>query len=154
MYKKIIPFILLLSLSWGLSFAQASHDQQEQDIQIITNFLDDIADENIRPDVILSKHVRIKETTSNEGYDYLEASINEVRLNLQTKNVREIAYIPFQSVPNKELRDIDLEGKPIENMYFLRYKNRQMLAVYIEEGKIGSFTLVSKGNKIAHFVTY
>lgn len=154
MQKKNIPFILLLSVSWIASFAQTSTDKQERDIRIIKDFLLDVADENIRPDLILSKHVRITETSSNEEYDYLEASIDEIRLNLQTKNIQEIAYIPFQSLPKKEVRDIDPEGKPIENMYFLRYKNRQMLAIYIEEDKIASFTLVSKGDKVAHFVTY
>ncbi len=154
MQKKIVLFILLFSVSCVASIAQTSTDKQERDIQIITDFLLDVADENIRPDLILSKHVRMTETSSNEEYDYLEASIDEIRLNLQTKNMQEIAYVPFLSLPKKELRDIDPEGKPIENMYFLRYKNRQMLAIYIEENKIASFTLVSKGDKVAHFVTY
>ncbi|GHE23681.1 hypothetical protein [Sphingobacterium griseoflavum] len=154
MQKKIILFIFLLSLSWISGIAQVDHEKQKHDIAIIKAFLLDVADESIRPDLILSKHVRIEEMSSNEEYDYLEASINEIRLNLQTKNIAEIAYIPFRSLPKQDIRDIDPEGKPTENMYFLRYKNRQMLALYLEDNKIASFTLVSKGNKTAHFVTY
>lgn len=154
MRYKIVPLFLLFSLSWLLSSAQVDESKQEQDIQIIETFLFDVADENVRPDLILSKHVLINETSSDEAYDYLEASINEIRLNLQTKNIEEIEYVPFHSLSKKDTRDIDPEGKPTENMYFLRYKNRQMLAVYIEDNKIASFTLVSKGNKVAHFVTY
>ncbi len=154
MQYKVISFFLLFHLGWLSSHAQVATSTQEHDIQLIQDFLNDVADENKRPDVILSKHVLITETSSDEGYDYLEASINEIRLNLQTKNIDEIEYLPFQALPKKEVRDIDPEGKPTDKMYFLRYKNRQMLAVYIEGDKIGSFTLVSKGNKVAHFVTY
>ncbi|MFD1768497.1 hypothetical protein [Sphingobacterium suaedae] len=127
---------------------------QETDIKRIQAFIRDIADPAIRADIILSQHVLIEETDTHEGYDYLEASIEEIRVNLQTKNINDIHYIPFHELPKRETRDIDPEGKPTNRMYFLQYKNRQMLAIYVAQDKIASFTLVSKGDKIAHFVTY
>jgi len=150
MQKPIVrTFLVLFAL---ISFAKAQGDNNT-DITLIKDFIYDIADERIRPDVILSRHVLLEETTTDEQYDYLEASIEEIRVNLQPKNLDEIEYVPFQALSRRETRDIDPEGKPTEKMYFLRYKKRQMLAVYIAEDKIASFTLVSKGDR-AHFVTY
>lgn len=154
MLKRLHLTFFIAVLFFGVGKAQPPSSATTEDIRIIQAFIADVADETIRPDVILSQHVLVENTTSDEAYDYLEASVEEIRLNLQTKNVEEIEYIPFDKLPRKETRDIDPEGKPTDKMYFLRYKNRQMLAVYIANKKIASFTLVSKGNKIAHFVTY
>ena len=125
----------------------------EEDIALIKDFIAEVADESQRADIILAKYVAIEQTHTDEGYDYLEASIEEIRLNLQPKNLDEIEYIPFRALPKRETRDIDPEGKPTDRMYFLHYKERQMLAVYLADNKIASFTLVSKGDR-AHFVTY
>ncbi|NQD69180.1 hypothetical protein HP439_00405 [Sphingobacterium shayense] len=152
MNRVIYTFALVLTI---ISSSRAQkNDAANKDIAIVQAFISDVNNPSIRADVILAKHVQIEKTTSNEGYDYLEASINEIRLNLQTKNVDNITYIPFDELSRRETDDIDPEGKPTNKMYFLYYKNRQMLAVYIENDRIASFTLVSKGNKIAHFVTY
>lgn len=148
---SFIFYLLTLSLP---SFAQEQAQNQEGDIQLIKNFIHDISVDSIRADLILSKHVLINDTESDEQYDYLEASIEEISLNLQTKNPADLIYIPFAKLPRKETRDIDPEGKPTDKMYFIKYKGRLMLSVYIAEDKIASFTLVSIGNNVARFVTY
>ncbi|MCC2599711.1 hypothetical protein [Sphingobacterium sp. FBM7-1] len=152
MLKIISGFLLFCFVSQHVN-AQTLENTTQEDIDLIKAFIADIADATQRPDIILSKHVLLERTSTDEEYDYLEASIEEIRINLQPKNLNEIAYIPFQALSRRDTRDIDPEGKPTEKMYFLRYKNRQMLAVYIAKDKIASFTLVSKGDK-AHFVTY
>jgi len=149
---KILSGFLLFCFITHVT-AQPTVTTKQDDIQLIKDFVADIADETLRPDIILSRHVLLEQTDTDEEYDYLEASIEEIRINLQPKNLNEIVYTPFKALPNRETRDIDPEGKPTDSMYFLRYHNRQMLAVYIAQGKIASFTLVSKGDK-AHFVTY
>lgn len=155
MQKITQAFLLLFTLtSWAFGQTPSSEaSEAKDDITIIRDFIHDIADEKIRPDVILTRHVLMETTKKDEEYDYLEASIEEIRINLQPKNIDEIAYIAFQDMPKRETHDIDPEGKPTDKMYFLQYRKRQMLAVYIAEGKIASFTLVSKGRQ-AHFVTY
>ena len=152
MLKTTIIFSLFLSF-FSPAFAQSDEATTAHDIALIQAFIQDIASDSLRADVILAKHVRIENTHSDDAYDYLEASIDEIRLNLQTKNLAEIDYIPFDELPRRETRDIDPEGKPTDKMYFLWYKNRQMLAVYISDEQIASFTLVSKGRQ-AHFITY
>lgn len=151
MQQTIQTFLILFTSTLWASGQTAC--TTKDDITLIKDFISDIADESLRPDVILSRHVLLEQTTADEEYDYLEASIEEIKINLQLKNLDEIAYIPFQALSKKETYDIDAEGKPTDKMYFLRYKNRQMLAIYIAKDKIASFTLVSKGDR-AHFVTY
>ena len=148
---KILQRLFIVFISISSVAAQAPYS--DSDKLLIQDFITDIANEKIRPDVILSKYVALQQTVTDEQYDYLEASIEEVRINLQPKNIDEIEYVPFTDMPKREIRDIDTEGKPTDKMFFLRYRNRHMLAIFILEDKIGSFTLVSKGNK-AHFVTY
>ncbi len=152
MNRILYSFALVLVLC-SSSTAQKKEMGDDQ-TRLIQAFINDIADPEIRADVILAKHVKIDQTNTDEGYDYLEASINEIRLNLQTKEVDAIDYVPFNELSRRETNDIDPEGKSTNNMYFLFYKKRQMLAVYLENNKIASFTLVSKGNNVAHFVTY
>src|SRR5690606_8702165 len=81
------------------------------DISILQDFIDDIANLENRADLILSKHVLIENTSTDEAYDYLEASIEEIRLNIQTKDLNAIEYVPFQELPRRETNDIDPEGK-------------------------------------------
>lgn len=153
MQKILLQGFFLLFCSIQPVIAQTSETTAQDDIALIKDFIFDIADETQRPDLILSRHVLLEQTETDEEYDYLEASIEEIRINLQPKNLNEIEDLPFQALSKRETRDIDPEGKPTDKMYFLRYRNRQMLAIYIAQNKIASFTLVSKGNK-AHFVTY
>ncbi|MFD2553332.1 hypothetical protein [Sphingobacterium tabacisoli] len=150
--KVLISFLLLI-LSTSLRAQESIPKDYNKDIRYIQSFIRDLANENKAVDIILSQYL-IVENPSDEIYDYLEVSLEEVRINLMTKNLEEIDYIPYSKMPKKEIRDIDPEGLDTDNMYFLHYRKRQMLAVYLENGKIGSFTLVSKGNNLAHFVLY
>lgn len=133
---------------------EQQQQQQQQDLEIIKAFLQDVVNPDLRSDVILSQHVLLEKAPSNDNYDYLEASIDEIRLNFWDKDFELIEYLPFNKLPRKETRDIDPEGKATDKMYFIRYNNRQLLAIYLDKDKIASFTLVSKGNNVAHFVTY
>ncbi|WP_437920880.1 hypothetical protein [Sphingobacterium sp. LRF_L2] len=152
---RIISLSIILYFFCSIGHAQSSFEtDQDKDIAVIQSFLKDIANTSTRPDVILSQHVLIENTNTDEAYDYLEASIDEIRLNLQSKKLTDIECIPFSSLSRNLTRDIDPEGKPTSKMYFLYYKKRQIFAVYIAMHKIASFTLVAKGNQMAHFVTY
>lgn len=148
--------ILLISIFTLLSpftFAQNQDSTHQKDIQLIKSFIADLGNENIAVDVILSQYIKV-DRPSNETYDYLEVSLEEVRINVLYKQIADITCIPYANMPRKEVRDIDLEELDMNRMYFLQYKKKQVLAVYIEKDKIASFTLVSKGNNLAHFVTY
>lgn len=148
-YKLSILFITFFTF-----FSIQAQEKTDPNIQLIKDFIQQVSIDTISPDVILSQHILLKETSTNEEYDYLEASIEEIRLNLQTKNIDEIEYLTFNSLPKKETNNIDLEGKAVDQIYFLKYKKRQMLAIYIAENKIASFTLVVKENNKAQFITY
>lgn len=137
-----------------MSTAQTIASTQEQDLAIIQRFIETIAQDELRADVILSQQVLMEKEVDNDAYDYLEASIDEIRLNVQLKDLNQIEYFPFSKLPRAETRDIDTEGKSTDKMYFLKYKGRLLLSVYIDKDKIASFTLVSKGDSKAHFVTY
>ncbi|WP_164122260.1 MULTISPECIES: hypothetical protein [Sphingobacterium] len=150
--RVVFTFLLILFTSnlWAQKEQPTDHPKN---IGTIQSFIKDLADENKAVDIVLSKYLII-ENPSDEIYDYLEVSLEEVRINLLSKDIREINYIPYSQMPTKDIKDIDPEDLNTEQMYFLNYRKRQMLAVYIENGKIASFTLVSKGNNKAHFVLY
>jgi len=144
---------ILFSIQSIFLFAQDSIPVKKDDIQIIKEFINDLANDQIRADVILSKYV-IVENANDELYDYLEVSLDELRINLLSKKIEDIQYIPYAQMPRKDIRDIDLEELDSNRVYFLHYRNRQVAALYLEQDKIASFTLVSKGNNKAHFVLY
>ncbi|WP_033564808.1 hypothetical protein [Sphingobacterium sp. SYP-B4668] len=148
--KHIYTFLFALMIAPLLSFGQSNNS----DIPYLKRFVHDLSVDSIATDVLLSQYVTIKQEVDDDYLDYLIASLDEVRLNIQNKNTKEIQYLNWTQIPKKETRDIDPEGLDTNNMYFLKYKNRQVVAIYLEDGKIASFTLVSKGNKVAHFVTY
>ncbi|MCA5004553.1 hypothetical protein [Sphingobacterium bovistauri] len=148
-----ILLILIFFVQSIFTFAQDTIPSKNNDIKIIQNFINDLAKNEIRSDVILSKYV-IVENPTDELYDYLEVSLDEIRINLLSKKIEDIQYIPYAQMPRKDVRDIDLEDLNSNRIYFLNYKNRQLLAVYLEQEKLASFTLVSKGNNKAHFVLY
>lgn len=147
--------IILIMFSSFLSFAQTPVVDTvfSKDTALLDTFITKLADENVAVDVIMSQYMIIEEPTY-DLYDYLEASLEEIRINLLSKNIAEIKYIPFLKMNKKNIKDIDLEGLNPEKVYFLYYKERQMLAIYIEEEKIASFTLVANGKGKAHFVLY
>lgn len=150
---SVLITILLISFTSNVWAQEPPPTDHAKNISTIQSFIKDLANENKAVDIVLSKYL-IVENPSDEIYDYLEVSLEEVRINLLSKDIKEIIYLPYSQMPVKEIRDIDPEGLNTEQMYFLYYKKRQMLAVYIENGKIASFTLVSKGNNKAHFVLY
>lgn len=156
MKHYLLYFLLLLSPL--VTSAQIEHDDQTEEYtfnsrDIATDFIYDLNDNEIALDVILSKWVIVNEP-SDELYDYLEVSLEEIRLNLNSKNIDQIEIRNYSELPRKEVRDIDPEDLDVDNMYFVYYKNRLVTSIYVEGDKIGSFTLVSKGNEMAHFVTY
>lgn len=148
-----ILLTILFSIQSIFLFAQDSIPVKKDDIKILKEFIYDLANNEIRADVILSKYV-IVDNANDELYDYLEVSLDEIRINLMSKNIEDIQYIPYAQMSRKDIRDIDLEELDSGRVYFLHYRNRQVAAIYLEQDKIASFTLVSKGNNKAHFVLY
>ena len=157
--KQLLLLILLPLFAVHIAMGQEQdsvHCMQPPEynsLDIAKNFIYDLADLNIATDIVLSQHVLIREP-NDDMLDYLLASLEEIRLNLMSKNVDDIQFVRYTDMPRREISDIDTEDKDVTNMYFLRYRKRQMTALYIEDGKIASFSLVSKGNGKAHFVTY
>lgn len=145
--------IFLLFLIPNINFAQ-ENNVSNSNLTIVKKFVTALNDKEIATDVILSQYIIINKKLTDEYYEYLEASLNEVRLNIQMKDISQIQYLNYYQLPKKETRDIDLEGKNAANVYFLKIKDRLIVSLYLEADKIASFTLVSKGNNLAHFVTY
>lgn len=136
-----------------ISLGQDSIPSPPDDLKIIKSFIADLANDDIRTDVILSQYIIVK-NPDDELYDYLEVSLEEIRINLISKRIPDIQYTPFHQMPRREIMDIETDHLDSNRIYFLHYKRRQMLAIYLEQDKIASFTLVSKGNNKAHFVLY
>ncbi|MCI0922374.1 hypothetical protein [Sphingobacterium rhinopitheci] len=150
--RTILAFVLTLSSFF--SFAQQEQNANTTcDSTILRSFIAQLAEDSIAYDVILSQYMTI-EKPNNDIYDYLEASLGEIRVNLMNKKLDEITYIAYSKMPKKDIKDIDIESLNPDNIYFLYYRNKQMLAVYLEEEKIASFTLVANGKGKAHFVLY
>ncbi|UIR55174.1 hypothetical protein LZQ00_12935 [Sphingobacterium sp. SRCM116780] len=145
--------ILLTFIIPNSSFAQ-ENKPSESNLIYINKFVKDLNNTNIATDVILSQYITITNELTDEYFEYLQVSLDEVRLNIQMKDISQIQYINYFQLPKKETRDIDLEGKNANNIYFLKIKDRLVVALYLDAGKIASFTLVSKGDNLAHFVTY
>ena len=149
-------FYLFLMVSPLISFSQENREntyRHADGLTTVQGFIDDLADLDKPIDVIMSQWV-IVDHPSDELYDYLEISLQEIRLNLSSKNVDQIVFKNYRELPIKEVRDIDIEDQDINNMFFLYYKQRLVTSLYVEGDKIRSFTLVSKGDNMAHFVTY
>ncbi|MCT1529527.1 hypothetical protein M3B46_00875 [Sphingobacterium daejeonense] len=155
--KRFLLYFLLFT-SPLFTFAQYEHDDQHQSssangMDVAWDFIADLNNTEIPLDVILSQWVIVTEP-SDELYDYLEVSLEEIRLNLTYKNFDQIEIKSYNELSRKEVRDIDPEGLNVNNMYFIYYQGRLVTSIYVEGDKIGSFTLVSKGDDMAHFVTY
>lgn len=151
-YLKGICLLLLL-IAPKINFGQ-EYETADTNLVFIKKFVAALYDQSLATDVILSQYITINKELTDEYFEYLEASLNEVRLNIQMKDSNQIQYINYYQLPKKETRDIDLEGKNANHIYFLKVKDRLVVSLYLDSGKIGSFTLVSKGNNLAHFVTY
>ena len=149
-------FLIILFTLWTstCALAQINIDSiSTKPINVVNKFVNELANADRATDIILSQQV-IVNNPSPDLYDYLEVSLEEIRLNLQYKNLEELEYIPYRNMKAKRLRDIDVEGLSKENIYFVEHKGKHVLALYITDNKIASFTLVSKGKNQAHFVFY
>lgn len=154
MKATLLYLLLFICPFWSLAQSNEQAPKAEQaGIPLIKSFIKDLSDDDIALDVILSEYVTVNEPT-DELYDYLEASLQEIRINLLSKNINNIQYKRYKELPRKEIKDIDPEDLNTEAMYFLYHKDRLLTSIYVSSGKIASFTLVSKGNELAHFVTY
>ena len=145
--------LVLLSVSSLLMAQKSNLDSVNTDHSVLQAFISQLADQDIAVDIIMSQYMNI-EHPSADIYDYLEVSLEEIRINLMTKNIADILYIPYNKMPKKDIKDIYVEGLNSNDIYFLYYKNRQMLALYLEDNKVASFTLVANGKGKAHFVLY
>lgn len=152
--KYIILLINILFFS--IAFGQVEHDFHsiEDEIKVIKSFISDLGRDSVPIDIVLSQHVLINSSLSEEMANYLVASLEEIRLNLQTKDIDNIQYINYHEMPKRETSDIDVDEKDVSKMYFMFYNKRQMYGLYIQNGKIASFTLISTENNKAHFLTY
>jgi len=150
--------IFLYCLTLQFSVAQTDSAQVENPLvepkEYLRDFVAQLNNPGIASDIILSQFVRIQTQQSDEYLDYLEASIAEVRFNVQLKDIANFRYLNYAELPRKEVRDIDLEGKDPKQVFFIKHRDRLVFAVYLAENKVSSFTLVAKGSGKAHFVTY
>lgn len=146
--------ILIFSILSSSLFAQEIHTYQSKSDSIaIHTFIQELSNPTIAVDIIISQQI-IVENPTDELYDYLEISLEEIRTNLMYKNKSDLVYTPFLKAPRKETKDIDLGALDPQKVYFIFYKNRQLVALYLKDEKIASFTLVANGEGKAQFVLY
>lgn len=145
----LLCFSCLLCLS---VFAQQK--AADENIPVLKNFVQRLNNPDLATDVILSQDLITAKTIDNDLQEYLLASIDEVRINVQSKDIEKFEYLNFLQAGRKETNDIDLEGINPQQVYFVRYLKRFVFAAVVLDNKIASITLVSKGNNQAHFVFY
>ncbi|QIH32174.1 MULTISPECIES: hypothetical protein [Sphingobacterium] len=154
--KIKLNLLLLTFISCMLSislFAQENPAATEN-IAVLRKFVHRLNDPDLATDIILSQDILTAKNLDEDQQEYLLASIDEIRINVQSKDIRQLEYINFIAAGRKETYDIDLEGIDPQQVYFVRYLKRFVFAAVIRDKKIASFTLVSKGNNKAHFVFY
>jgi hypothetical protein len=154
--KIKVKVLLLTFISCMLSiplFAQESPAATEN-IDVLRRFVHRLNDPDLATDIILSQDILTSKNLDEDQQEYLLASIDEIRINIQSKDISQLEYINFIAAGRKETYDIDLEGIDPQQVYFVRYLKRFVFAAVIRDKKIASFTLVSKGNNKAHFVFY
>lgn len=144
-----------------MSISQPQEEPPQEDTTafdaqaFIEEFVEDLANDTIALDVILSQKVILSEDLDNEMLDYLLASLQEIRFNLQWKEKEKIQIVPYHSLPRKaQESSLDFEGYSPEDVFFVRHDQRTIFSILLGKRKIASFTLVSKGNNRSHFVTY
>src|SRR5699024_8349202 len=148
--KEIIFSAFFLFCLPYLGFSQCegecSQDTVTFDAQtFIEEFVEDLADDSIALDVILSQRVMLSEDLDNEMLDYLLASLQEIRFNLQWKDKEKIQIVPYHSLSRKVQEPIDFEGYSPEDVFFVQHDQRTVFSILLGKKKIASFTLVSKG---------
>lgn len=125
-----------------------------ENVTVLKQFVHRLNDTNLATDIILSQDILTGKNLDEDQQEYLLASIDEMRINVQSKDINKLEYINFIQAGRKETFDIELEGIDPKQVYFVRHLNRFVFATVIRNKKIASFTLVSKGNNKAHFVFY
>jgi hypothetical protein len=149
---KLLLFMIVGQITCSQIFAQQQSSQEN--ITILKRFVHRLNDSNLATDIILSQDLLTAKKLDDDLQEYLLASIDEIRINVQSKDINRLEYLSFAQAGRKETSDIDLEGIDPQQVYFVRYLKRFVFAAVIRDKKIASFTLVSKGNNTAHFVFY
>ncbi|WP_294184059.1 hypothetical protein [Sphingobacterium sp.] len=150
---KLLLFLFISCIVIQSSFAQEQQIGNEN-IVVLKRFVHRLHDPTLATDVILSQDLITSEKQEKDMQEYLLASIDEVRINIQSKDINKLEYLSFDQAGRKETSDIDLESIDPQQVYFIKYLKRFVFAVVIRDKKIASLTLVSKGNNKAHFVFY
>ncbi len=150
---KLLLFIFMSCMISQSLFAQEQQISNDH-VVVLKRFVQRLNDPNLATDVILSQDLITSKKLDENLQEYLLASIDEIRINVQSKNINQLEYLSFAQAGRKETSDIDLEGIDPQQVYFVKYLKRFVFAAVIRDSKIASFTLVSKGNNKAHFVFY
>ncbi len=150
---KLLLFIFMSCMISQSLFAQEQQISTDH-VVVLKRFVQRLNDPNLATDVILSQDLITSKKLDEDLQEYLLASIDEIRINVQSKDIKQLEYLSFAQAGRKETNDIDLEGINPQQVYFVRYLKRFVFAAVIRDKKIASFTLVSKGNNKAHFVFY
>ena len=150
---KLLLFLLISCMVSQSSFAQEQQTSNEY-IVVLKRFVQRLHDPSLATDIILSQDLITSKKLNEDLQEYLLASIDEIRINVQSKNINQLEYLSFAQAGRKETSDIDLEGIDPQQVYFVKYLKRFVFAAVIRDRKIASFTLVSKGNNKVHFVFY
>lgn len=154
--KIKVKVLLLTFVSCILCMSLSAQEKplNSENIAVLKKFVYRLNDTNLATDIILSQDLLTTKNLDEDQQEYLLASIDEIRINVQSKDISKLEFINFLQAGRKETYDIDLEGIDPKQVYFVRYLNRFVFAAVIRDKKIASFTLVSKGNNKAHFVFY
>ena len=154
--KIKVKVLLLTFVSCILCISLSAQEKplNSENIAVLKKFVYRLNDTNLATDIILSQDLLTAKNLDEDQQEYLLASIDEIRINVQSKDISKLEFINFLQAGRKETYDIDLEGIDPKQVYFVRYLNRFVFAAVIRDKKIASFTLVSKGNNKAHFVFY
>jgi len=153
-----IKLKLLLFMFIGCIVSQSLFAQEQQTsndyVVVLKRFVQRLHDPDLATDIMLSQDLITSKKLDEDLQEYLLASIDEIRINVQSKDINQLEYLSFAQAGRKETSDIDLEGIDPQQIYFVKYRKRFVFAAVIRDSKIASFTLVSKGNNKAHFVFY
>jgi hypothetical protein len=154
--KIKLKLVLLMFIGCLVSQGLFAQEQQTPNdyVAVLKRFVQRLHDPDLATDIILSQDLITSKKLDEDLQDYLLASIDEIRINVQSKDINQLEYLSFAQAGRKETSDIDLEGIDPQQVYFVKYLKRFVFAAVIRDKKIASFTLVSKGNNKAHFVFY
>ena len=150
---KLLLFLLISCMVSQSLFAQEQQTSNEY-IVVLKRFVQRLHDPSLATDIILSQDLITSKKLNEDLQEYLLASIDDIRITVQSKNINQLEYLSFAQAGRKETSDIDLEGIDPQQVYFVKYLKRFVFAAVIRDRKIASFTLVSKGNNKARFVFY